>query len=156
MATLLMLLVISLLQQRTYWETKLSKICGRDEKLKEAYGIIITQVTQRSPNRSYYLEPRLKTNCKENELLRSDSTKWSIWISFNSINFFIYFLMCYRFFIKLIYFYSTSHSEPRHILRILEKRFALTARLINTWTSVSAWDQCPLWKCCLIIIKAIR
>jgi len=38
---------------------------GRDGKeLKEA-GIFITSVTQRSSNRSYYLELRLKTNCKE-------------------------------------------------------------------------------------------
>jgi len=27
-----------------------------------------------------YLESRLKTNCKENELLRPDSTRWSIWV----------------------------------------------------------------------------
>jgi len=38
--------------------------------------------------------------------------------------FFIYFLI--QFFIQLIYFYSTSHSEPC-IPRILGRRFALTA-----------------------------
>jgi len=50
-------------------KSELPKICGRDGKLKEAYGIIITSVTQGCSIGSYYLEPRLKTNCKENELL---------------------------------------------------------------------------------------
>jgi len=40
--------------------------------------------------------------------------------------FFYTFLICYKF-VQLIYvcFYSTSHSEPRHIPRILGRRFAL-------------------------------
>jgi len=43
-------------------------MCGRDADLKKTYGIITTLVIQRSSNRFYYLEPRFKTNCKENEL----------------------------------------------------------------------------------------
>jgi len=54
---------------------KLLKVYERDADLKEAYGIIITSVTQGCLIRSYYLEPRFKTNCKENELLRTDLTR---------------------------------------------------------------------------------
>jgi len=77
MIALFMGSVVSEIQQRTYCNAKdILKIFGRDMEgtdLKEAYGIIIISVTQRSSNRFYYLEPRFKT--KQNELLRPDSTK---------------------------------------------------------------------------------
>jgi len=80
------------------WKSK-TKICGRDAELKETYEIIIiTSITQRILNRLYYLESHLKTNCKENELLRPYSTRWSIWVSSNSINFLHFFLIHYKFF----------------------------------------------------------
>jgi len=65
-------------------KSKLQKMCGRDADLKEIYGIITTSVAQRSSNRSYYLEPRFKTNCKENELLYLASAGCET-VSFNSI-----------------------------------------------------------------------
>jgi len=62
-----------------------------DFYLKENYGTITTSVAQWKANRFYYLEPRFKTNCKENELLRPDSTGCET-VSFNKF----VFLICYR------------------------------------------------------------
>jgi len=44
---------------------KTSEDMWEGRRLKETYGIITTSITQRSSNRFYYLEPRLKTNYKK-------------------------------------------------------------------------------------------
>jgi len=59
-----------------------------------------------------------------------------------------------------MYFYSTSsHSSAskisHYIHRILGRRYALTATAYK-YLDIGISVGCPLWKCSLVIIKAIR